>query len=331
LSVVELSFPRNWVYIYCPKEPGAEPLRVFAHPQRRDIVQSLRARVLEMKPAFTLVYLSAMGFLCLFSVHRYLGVGFQPLSCVTFMGMIFGIYTLNRFTDTAEDFTNDLGRLLFFQRKRVFLYLAVACLAASLCLLAWTGKFNWMHTLLLAMGFAYSYRIVPWWSPAAGFRLLRIKEMTFLKNLAVSFLWGSSVFVLPVLYSGMHRSDGATVWLLAVGLGISTLNNTLFDDIIDEPGDRVAGIKTLPTAWGVARSRLLLQSLDVVWIGAVAALFALGKLDASHAAFLAFLGLYPFVYMGLHTRGKLRLSLVDLLSESDLLFFALGMLLLSLR
>ena len=35
------------------------------------------------------------------------------------MGMIFGIYTFNRFTDTAEDFTNDIGRVLFFQRKRV--------------------------------------------------------------------------------------------------------------------------------------------------------------------------------------------------------------------
>jgi 4-hydroxybenzoate polyprenyltransferase len=290
-------------------------------------MRSLKSRIIEIKPALTLVYLSAMGFLSFFSVERYLGTAFQPFGCLSFMGIIFGIYTLNRFTDTTEDFTNDIGRMLFFHRKKTFLILAGASLTSSLGFLAVTHKLNWMHVLLLAMGSAYSYRVIPWYSPAAGFRLMRIKEMTFLKNLSVSFLWGASLFVLPILQSGAAY-DAVTIWLLALGLFISTLNNTLFDDILDEEGDRVAGIKTLPTTWGGRNSQIMLMSLDAAWLAAVTALRYTGSIDSAHAAFLAFLGLYPFVYMGLQMGGKGSRELVDYVSESDLLFFALGMLLL---
>lgn len=288
---------------------------------------SLKSRIIEMKPVLTLVYLSAMGFLSVFSVERYLGSAFEPFGCLSFMGIIFGIYTLNRFTDASEDFTNDIGRMLFFHRKKEFLILACASLASSLGYLIVTHKLNWMHVLLMAMGSAYSYRVIPWYAPAAGLRLMRIKEMTFLKNISVSFLWGASVFVLPILRSGAAY-NAFTIRLLAVGLFISTLNNTLFDDILDEAGDRVAGIKTLPTTWGGRNSQILLMCIDAVWLGAVATLHYSGIIDSPHAAFLAFLGLYPFVYIGLHMSGRSSRDMVDYLSEGDLFFFAVGMLLL---
>jgi 4-hydroxybenzoate polyprenyltransferase len=293
-------------------------------------MSSFNARIHEYKHAFTLVYLSAMGFLSVFSVERYLGADFEPYSCLSFMGIIFGVYTLNRFTDTTEDFTNDIGKMLFFQRKKAFLFLACGALAVSMGILLATRKWNWMHFLLLAMGFAYSYRVLPWYSPAAGFRLLRIKEMTLLKNLSVSFLWGASIFVVPILNSGAAY-HGLTIWLLSAGLFISTLNNTLFDDILDEAGDRVAGIKTLPATWGGRNSQTLLMAIDLAWLCLVAAFRYAGAIDPAHAAFLAFLGLYPFLYMGLHGTGRFSKGLITVLSESDLLFFALGMLWLGLR
>jgi 4-hydroxybenzoate polyprenyltransferase len=284
-----------------------------------------------MKPAFILFYLSMMGFLSIFSAQKYLGLSIEPLNGLTYMGIIFGVYTLNRFTDTAEDFTNDIGRLLFFQRKKAFLYLAVAALSTSIGALLLAEKLNWMHLLLLAMGFAYSYRMIPWYSRAGGLRLVRIKEMTFVKNLAVSFLWSASVFVVPILYSGAKGFDVIMVWLLACGLFISTLNNTLFDDIMDEPGDRVAGIKTLPAAWGARNSAAMLMTVDVAWLIGVAFLRLGHRIDSAHAAFLAFLGLYPFLYMGLWMRKAAPKGLIDFLSETDLLLFAIGMLLLSAR
>lgn len=292
---------------------------------------TLASILLEMKPAFILLYLSSMGFLCILAAQKYMGVKVEPVNCLSFMGIIFGVYTLNRFTDTAEDFTNDLGRLLFFQRQKAFLYLACASLAASLGFLAFKDKLNWMHFLLLGMGFAYSYRLVPWYARGTGFRLLRIKEMTFLKNLAVSFLWGASVFIVPILYSAPVLNHRGMIWLLACALFLSTLNNTLFDDILDEAGDRVAGIKTLPTVWGAGKSQLMLMALDVLWLLGVTGLYLAGNIDQSHAAFLAFMALYPFVYMSLNAQGALSKGWVDFLSETDLLLFSVGLLLLSLR
>jgi 4-hydroxybenzoate polyprenyltransferase len=293
-------------------------------------MHSLKFRILEMKPAFTLFYLSFMAFFCIVAVQKYLGLAFDPLICMCFMGIVFSIYTLNRFTDAAEDFTNDIGKFLFFQRKKVFFILAVAALTGSIGTLLIKEKLNWLYFLLLASGFTYSYRLIPWYSKKAGLHLIRIKEMTLVKNLAVSFLWAASVMGIPILYSSIPISNGFTIMMIGIGMFISTLNNTLFDDIMDEPGDRVAGIKTLPTVWGSRRSLAFLWVLDAVWLTVIAGCWLAGLIDGIHGAFLALLGSYPFLYMGLFAGGKAPKSWVDFLSESDLLLFAIGMMLLSI-
>lgn len=289
----------------------------------------LKAKLVEMKPALPLFYLSIMGCFCVLAVQIYLGLGIDPMICLVSMAIIFGIYTYNRFTDLEEDFTNDIARVLFFQKKRAYLAIAVTALIGSVAFLFAAGKISWMHHMLLVVGVCYSYRLIPWWTPALGFRLLRIKEMTFVKNLAVSFLWGSCVFAVPILWADVPVAQTGTIAFLGIGLFLSTFNNTLFDDILDEAGDRVAGIRTLPTSWGARRSYALLLGLDAVWLFAVAALAVAGVLDPGHAAFLALLAVYPIVYMGLHASDKAPRLVVDLLAESDLLVFGAGLMLLA--
>jgi 4-hydroxybenzoate polyprenyltransferase len=294
-------------------------------------METLKLRVGELKPVLILLYLSFMGFLSVFSVQMYLGLDFQPLICLCSMGIIFGIYTSNRFTDAEEDFTNDIQKAMFFQHKNIYYALAILALAMSMGILLFQGKLNWLHFLLIGMGFCYSYRLVPWYAPGQGLVMVRIKEMTLVKNLAVSFLWGGSVFMVPILYSSAYIAAPFTVINLGVGMFLSTLNNTLFDDILDEAGDRVAGIKTLPTTWGSQNSLRLLWTLDAAWFAWIGLCFAAGKLDLPHTAFLAFLGLYPVCYMGLSRLGKAPKAWIDFLMESDLLCFSLGLMLLSLR
>jgi 4-hydroxybenzoate polyprenyltransferase len=291
---------------------------------------SIKARILEHKPVLILLYLSFMGCLSVFAVQMYLGLGFEPLICLCSMGIIFGIYTSNRFTDATEDFTNDIQKVLFFQRRKIWYAIAILSLASSLGILLLQQKLNWLHFLLLGMGFCYSYRLIPWYTPGKGLVLIRIKEMTFVKNLAVSFLWGGSVFLVPILYSQGRIGNPFVICMLGAGLFLSTLNNTLFDDLLDADGDRVAGIKTLPTAWGTRPSLILLWSLDAAWIAWSVACLLMGKLDGWHAAFLIFLGLYPAAYMGMSRLGKVSNAWTDFLMESDLLLFSGGLILLSL-
>lgn len=271
-----------------------------------------------------------MGFLSVLSVQMYLDIGFEPLICLCSMGIIFGIYTSNRFTDMEEDFTNDIQKALFFQNKKAYYVAAIAILAGSVGILLFQGKLNWLHFLLLGMGFCYSYRLIPWYTPARGLRMIRIKEMTFVKNLAVSFLWGGSVFAVPIMYSSARVEDVFVIVQLGVALFLSTLNNTLFDDILDESGDRVAGIKTLPTTWGTRNSMNLLWCLDLAWLIWVGFCLMSGRLDAGHAAFLAFMGGFPLLYTGLHRLPDPPKTLIDFLMESDLLLFSAGLMLLSL-
>lgn len=292
-------------------------------------METVKAKLAEMKPALVLFYLSFMGCFCVLSVQVYLGIGVDPAICVVSMALIFGIYTYNRFTDLEEDFTNDIARVLYFQKKRAFFGIAVTALLGSFAFLLASGKLTWLHFLLLAVGVGYSCRLIPWWTPASGLRLLRIKEMTLVKNLAVSFLWGACVFMVPILYADAPSARLDYAPWLGLGLILSTLNNTLFDDILDEAGDRVAGIRTLPTVWGARRSYVLLWILDGAWLAAVAILTVQGRVDAGHAAFLALLALYPFAYMGLHLSGRSPKTLTDLLAESDLLVFGAGLMLLA--
>jgi 4-hydroxybenzoate polyprenyltransferase len=293
--------------------------------------------VQDLKAPLNLVYLALVGWACVYSVEAYLHLGFELGGSLTFMGIIFGIYTLNRLTDTLEDFTNDVGRLLFFRHRRTFLCLGAFSLAASFAWLLWEGKLTWLHYLLISIGLGYSFHILPWFA-RGHLRWTRVKEMVFVKNVSVAFLWGASIFLVPINYAAAGNIKDPRVWLLAVGLIISCYNSTLFDDIVDEPGDRVAGIKTVPTLWGVERSIRTLLFMDAAWILLAVALALALRLDTGHVLFLVGLGLYPMTYLlpkwrSLHEvkrSGSGRWP-VEMLAEGNLACFAVGMLLLGAR
>ena len=285
----------------------------------------------KIRPGLVLVYLSLMGSICILGAQRYLGLKPDYMSCLSFMGLIFGIYTLNHYTDSIEDYINDIAKLFFFKKQSGILLLAGATLAGSIGILFLKHNLNWMHLVLLGLGFGYSFKWFPWYKKTTGLYFVRIKEMTLVKNLSVSFLWAGSIFIIPILNSAPIAYDPFLIWMLASGLFLSTLNNTLFDDILDEAGDRVAGIKTLPTTWGARKSQIMLMALDISWIIGVGGLYTADQIDWAHAAFLSFLGLYPFLYMSLKAATKLSKGWIDFLSESDLLLYGLGLLLLSLH
>jgi 4-hydroxybenzoate polyprenyltransferase len=300
-------------------------------------MHALKSRFLEFKPALLLFYLSLTGFFGVMSVQHYLRLRPDPVICLCSMGMVFGIYTFNRFTDATEDFANDIGKFLFFQEKRVFLVLAVGALAASVGTLVFMEKLNLFHLLLLLTGFCYSSRMVPWYSRSEGLVFVRLKEVILVKNLLVSIWWPAGLLAVPILYSTQNASfsntsfskEGFSLGLIGGALFLAILNNTLLHDIMDETGDRIAGIKTLPTVWGPRRSLALLWMLDGAWLIGILSLLLARLIDPGHAAFLAILVLYPALYLALYAAGKASRPLMEFLSETDLVLFSIGMLLLA--
>jgi 4-hydroxybenzoate polyprenyltransferase len=300
----------------------------FGH-KKGVIMQNLKSRFTDLKPALILLYLSSTGFLGIFSVQHYLKLKFDPIICLCFMGLIFGIYTFNRFTDAQEDFANDIGKFIFFQRQKSFFVLAMLSVAVTLGTLTYIEKLNWWHIGLLLTGFGYSYRAIPWFTFKYGFRLVRLKEIVFVKNLLVSFWWPASLLAIPIYYSDQVINNAAPISLIATALFIAILNNTLFHDIMDEMGDRVAGIRTLPTVLGSRASYVFLWVIDSIWILFILSLYILGKLNGPHTLFLIFLTLYPACYLALFAAGKTSRTTMEFLTESDVIFFSLGLLLLN--
>jgi 4-hydroxybenzoate polyprenyltransferase len=271
-----------------------------------------------------------MGLACVTAAMLYLGAKPEPMAGITFMGFVFFIYIINRFTDVQEDFANDVDKAVFFTSHKSLLKIGIVALVLAVMALAALNKLSLFHLVLLGTGVLYSYRLIPWYKKGEGIVYCRIKELPLVKNLAVSALWGLSVFLIPILVAQIPVPNPFLTGLIVLAVIISTFNNTLFDDITDVIGDRLSNTATLPTLMGVKRCYSLLWGLNLVWISALALLFSLGRIDVYHFVFFMVLALYPLTYIISYQRNWIKKSAVDLLMELDLLILACGLSLLTL-
>lgn len=291
-------------------------------------MDSIYLQVRNAKHLVVILYLAVAGALCVFSFMHYMGESFQPGVGLIFMGIVFSIYILNRFSDAHEDFTNDISKYMFFSKRKFLYKLGIASMVLILVSLTAMKKLSAYHILLLSLGVLYSYRLVPWYSKKKGLLYIRLKELPFVKNVIVSLLWGSSVFLIPMLFLGGTVSWTPVIYLLMGAMTVSTLTNTLFSDIRDELGDRMAGTNTLPVLWGGRNCYRLLFSVNAVWLGICAVSLLKSMISIQLMIFFSVLVFYPLGYMLSHRYNKKRSTVVDFLCESDLLIFAGGMALL---
>jgi len=245
------------------------------------------------------------------------------------IGIVFSIYILNRFTDIQEDYANDVGELLFFQKKPFLYALGVGIFILVIATFVILGKLHSYHLFLFGFGILYSYRLLPWYRKGKGIVFYRLKEIPLAKNIVVSFLWGISIFMIPIMFLDIDTHNIVPLCVLTTAIILSTFNNTLFSDILDELGDRFAHNNTLPVIWGARNCFILLTSIDIVWELFLIGMVYLGKIDLSHYIFLALFGLYPFVCFVSYITRHLHRQAIEFLCESDLLIFATGLLILS--
>ena len=275
------------------------------------------------------LFLPVLGMFCIWSIMNYLGTTPSLQLGLIFMSFVYFIYVINRYTDQKEDFTNDINKVLFFSQHKIMLYGGVAALTLSVLALSYSGRLYPFHFVLIGTGFLYSYKWIPWFHTRGGWRRIRLKDVPLMKNIFVSVLWGISVFLFPILFSQVQLQHPVLIGLLAGGLCLSTFSNTLFDDILDEVGDRLSGTATLPTLMGSRFSYTLILSLTLTWIASLAGLMYFTVLDPAHGLFLIGLAFYPAVYIIPHLRGWWSHVATDFLMELDLFYFASGLLLLT--
>lgn len=288
---------------------------------------SITDRIARLRPLLALAYLTTGGTLAALSAARYMGVPFTPLIPLVCVGTIFGVYALNRFTDMKEDFLNDSYRSIFFVKRKRLLTAVWVTLGAVGVGLALTQHLSFYFMLLLAVGVFYSCKLFPWYTPGRGMMFIRLKEIPFMKNVLVAGAWGASIFFVPLLLAPGRDLPVSlfSVGVLSGAMMLSTLNNTVFCDILDISGDRLAGNKTLPVLIGAGRTQLVLMAVNGAWIVTVAVVAARGLLDLHHLVLLVALATYPLAYLIPFWRRTMRRQVLEFVCETDLVVFAAGM------
>ena len=220
-----------------------------------------------------------------------------PIMLVVFSGTLL-IYTFNRFTDIHEDSINLPERVTFIRNfGKVILLIALFLYIVSLALVASGSTIAGIVAVIpVIIAVLYSY--------------FRLKKIFLIKNILISTGGVCSVLVAGTYYSVFS----ATMFFLTVLVFNSIFVNTLIFDVKDMKGDKACNIQTIPTRYGLRRTKyccyLLLISLFLITIYFITE-------DLRFSIFLPFLGYimsytyflkdpdqYPEWYFGLYVDGE---------------------------
>ncbi|MCL2476794.1 UbiA family prenyltransferase [Candidatus Bathycorpusculum sp.] len=173
----------------------------------------------------------------------------------TFLTTI-AVYGLNKVTDQTEDNINKPDQTTKFQAY--FIIPATICYIITLITGIIEGPLFFLVTLIpLLIGFVYSVKISK--------TLPRLKEITGVKSISVTFSWAFICAVLPSLIGTVEPVKVA----LAFGyIFIQMFINVTIFDIIDIPGDKAANTKTIPQFLGKERTAYFLfivNSMLLIW------------------------------------------------------------------
>jgi 4-hydroxybenzoate polyprenyltransferase len=236
------------------------------------------------------------------------------------------VYALNGLTDAAEDEVNDPVRAAALRRHAFWtLGSATLVLLGAGSVLSGRGQLHAVYPLLIAVGVAYSVRVVPWPSKR-GLAWTRLKDVVLLKNLAIGGTWTAAVFVAPLLDLPVAPARPGVLALVGCGYAALMIVNSIYCDMRDEPGDRQAGVRTLPVRFGVSSCHRGIFIAMSVWAALLLLCFASGLIDGRHLLLLSASALgYPLtVWLATEHWGLERPASSYVIECADLVF-ALGL------
>ncbi len=168
----------------------------------------------------------------------------------------FSVYTLNMATDSKEDAIN---RSHVPKTARYYLFASVASMVASIAIGVMNGAYALLVLLTpLIIGSIYSVKISK--------SIPRLKEIVGVKSIVVALSWGITGAFLPATMYSIALDKAVLVFVYVFA---QILVNTIVFDSLDVKGDRASGIKTVPLALGLKKTRILLLAINAslgVWL-----------------------------------------------------------------
>ncbi len=257
-----------------------------------------------------------------------------PVDCIlisTYFFITFGIYLLNRFTDTEDSF-NCPEQKIFFQQKSKLIIIPISVIAASVILLSATNRLVFWHILLIVLGILYSVSLIPVIHDRS-IRFVRLKDVLLAKNMAVSLLWGITPFAIAASQKSPVVSTKGDLVIVVMAFCLTTLINTVSCDVRDTDGDRHAGVLTLATRFGEKATGSFLFALGSLISVMVIIDFLLGNVGMR--AFILFMSTVVWtgvVAMPIYVkRIKLPKSLSEPLIDTQQIVCGISLIALSLN
>lgn len=273
-----------------------------------------------------LLFMPAVAAWDVLAVQLYLGDRVRPLTMLMVGALALLVYALNGLTDAAEDEVNDAVRAAALRRH------AFWTLGSALLVLLGAGSALWrrgqlhaVYPLLIAVGVAYSVRVVPWPSKR-GLGWVRLKDVVLLKNLAIGCTWAGAVFLAPLLDLPVGTARPGVLTLVGLSYAALLVVNSIYSDMRDETGDRQAGVRTLPVRFGVSSCHRGIFIAMSAWAALLLSCFASGLIDGGHLLLLSVSALgYPLTVWLATERWGLERNASSYVIECADLVFGLGL------
>jgi len=265
------------------------------------------------------------GSFCVFASTKLMKLPFSPGLAFVCMAIIGGIYALNRAGDFLEDYCNNSSRLVFFLNRNHFLFIGVMLVVFSLLYLTFTERLSLFHMILILSGISYSFPSLP---VIRNDRLMfvKMKQIPVIKNLVVAVLWGTAIFLIPPNFFGLKFQFNSYVMAAIFTMIVASFTNTLFNDIRDLTGDRIAGNRTLPVIFGERKTVVVLITVNTAWFIILSISGIFGIISMRHMVLLMVMVVYPLSYVMLFTKKIVSNRNAEFISDLQLLVFAVVLL-----
>lgn len=181
--------------------------------------------------------------------------------------LVFAVYVNDQLIDLEnDDIVNTRERNYIARHKDVLYVLASVSYGIALSLSVWGGLLSFAIALIPGIAWIlYASDIMSDITSWAGIGLRQVKDVFLLNTGLVAIAWSVTLVFIPLGFAdGMALS---TVLTLFGYFLLRVFKNTEISNIPDRAKDREHGVATLPTVFGVRRTRWVLHGIDGVTAG----------------------------------------------------------------
>lgn len=246
-------------------------------------------------------------------------MGSTPTWSLVFMAYLFsfGAYSINRISDFGQDAVSHPDRTAYLKNRIGWLKGAVVICFGLGYFLAFLRNLIFFSALLVPLLLALVYSVGSE-RMKAGIGVSRLKEVTLVKNVTISFGWS----LVPLLVGLYYLQLPVSVFALAPFVFLRLMINTIFFDQRDMTADAKFGVRTLPVKMGIKGSSRLMDLLDIASGVYLASVVLSGLLPVFAAGLIVFVP-YSFAYRIYAGLGKHRDSVRDLVADGEYLLWGM--------